>query len=89
MGAPVSEKVRVWVGSSESVAVAVKPLIAALPAPALWLLLLGGVSYSAGAVFYAWRAFPYHHALWHVFVLAGSTFHFFAVLLYVIPPALP
>jgi hemolysin III len=30
---------------------------------------------------------PYHHALWHVFVLAGSVLHFFAVLLYVIPDA--
>jgi hemolysin III len=66
------------------VAVAVKPLIAALPAPALWLLLLGGVSYSAGAVFYAWRAFPYHHALWHLFVLGGSALHSICIIRYIV-----
>jgi len=37
--------------------------------------------------FYLWRRLPYHHALWHVFVLAGSVLHFLAVLLYVIPDA--
>jgi hemolysin III len=66
------------------VAIAVKPLMAALPGPALWLLLLGGVSYSAGAVFYAWRGFPYHHAVWHLFVLAGSTLHAICVIRYVV-----
>jgi hemolysin III len=66
------------------VAIAVKPLMAALPAPALWLLLLGGVSYSAGAVFYAWRGFPYHHALWHLFVLGGTALHCICVIRYVV-----
>jgi hemolysin III len=36
-------------------------------------------------IFYAWRQLPYSHAVWHLFVLAGSICHFFAVLLYVIP----
>jgi hemolysin III len=66
------------------VAIAVKPLMAALPAPALWLLMLGGVSYSAGAVFYAWRAFPYHHAVWHLFVLGGSALHAICIMRYVV-----
>jgi hemolysin III len=66
------------------VAIAVKPLMESLPASALWLLLLGGVSYSAGAVFYAWRAFPYHHAVWHVFVLGGSTLHSICVIRYIV-----
>jgi hemolysin III len=66
------------------VAIAVKPLMAALPAPALWLLLLGGVSYSAGAVFYAWRAFPYHHAVWHLFVLGGSALHSVCIIRYIV-----
>jgi hemolysin III len=36
-------------------------------------------------IFFVWRSLPFHHAVWHVFVLAGSVCHFFAVLLYVIP----
>ncbi|WP_339146130.1 MULTISPECIES: hemolysin III family protein [unclassified Sutcliffiella] len=48
-------------------------------------LVLGGVVYSVGAIFYVWRAFPYHHAVWHLFVLGGTVLHFFFVLLYVLP----
>jgi hemolysin III len=48
-------------------------------------LVTGGVVYSVGAIFYMWRAFPYHHAVWHVFVLAGTVLHFFFVVLYVLP----
>jgi len=66
------------------VAIAVKPLLESLPGPALWLLLLGGISYSAGAVFYAWRAFPYHHAVWHVFVLGGSALHSICIIRYIV-----
>jgi hemolysin III len=51
------------------------------------LLIGGGVAYTVGSVFYVWRRMPYHHAIWHVFVLAGSALHFFAVLFYVIPLA--
>ncbi len=69
------------------VVIAAKPLAAALPAPALWLLGLGGAAYSGGAVFYAWRVFPYHHAVWHLFVLAGTALHCACVLWYVIPAA--
>ncbi|MBB3112309.1 hemolysin III [Paenibacillus phyllosphaerae] len=63
-----------------------KPLTASLPAGGLTLLVAGGISYTAGTIFYVWRGFPYHHAVWHTFVLAGSVLHFFAVLLYVLPP---
>jgi hemolysin III len=51
------------------------------------LLIGGGVAYTLGVPFYLWRRLPYHHALWHVFVLTGSVLHFLAVLLYVIPAA--
>lgn len=47
----------------------------------LLLVLLGGVLYTAGIVFYRWRTLAYSHAIWHVFVLAGSVLHFFGVLL--------
>lgn len=65
--------------------IAVKPLMAALPTGGLLLIAAGGVAYSGGAVFYAWRGFPYHHAVWHLFVLAGTVFHYLCVLLYVVP----
>ena len=49
------------------------------------LLIAGGLLYTVGAVFYMWRLFPYHHMVWHLFVLAGSILHFFMVLWYVLP----
>ncbi|HQU14631.1 MAG: hemolysin III [Chromatiales bacterium 21-64-14] len=64
--------------------VAIKPLAHALPTPGLLLLVIGGLAYSVGVVFYVWRRLPYHHAIWHVFVLAGSACHFFAVLFYTV-----
>ena len=51
------------------------------------LLAAGGLAYTGGAVFYAWRGFPYNHAVWHLFVLIGTACHFACVLKYVIPPA--
>ncbi|MGB5295590.1 MAG: hemolysin III family protein, partial [Thermoanaerobaculia bacterium] len=67
------------------VVVATKPMLSAVAPGGLLLLLLGGLAYTGGVAFYAWRRMPYHHAIWHLFVLAGSVFHFFAVLFYVIP----
>ncbi len=48
-------------------------------------VLAGGLAYALGVPFYLWRKLPHHHALWQLFVLAGSVLHFLAVLLYVIP----
>lgn len=42
----------------------------------------GGVAYTAGILFYGWHRMPYSHMVWHLFVLAGSTCHFVAVLRY-------
>jgi hemolysin III len=67
--------------------VALKPLIDHVPAGALWLLVAGGLCYSVGVIFYAWSRLPYHHAVWHGFVLGGSTCHFLAVLLFLLPPS--
>jgi len=65
--------------------VAIKPLFATVAPMGLILLLIGGLAYTLGVGFYAWRRLPHHHAIWHVFVLLGSTAHYFAVLHYVIP----
>jgi hemolysin III len=67
--------------------VAIEPLRANVPTGGLLLLLAGGLAYTLGVPFYMARKLPYHHAIWHVFVLAGSVFHYLAVLLYVIPDA--
>ena len=67
------------------VLVAIEPLVVSVAVPGLWLLLAGGLCYTLGLVFFLWRRLPYSHAVWHVFVLAGSICHFFAVLLYLIP----
>lgn len=67
------------------VMIAIRPLMAALPAGGLKLLVAGGVCYTGGAAFYLWRGLPYHHAIWHVCVFAGSACHWAAVFCYVVP----
>lgn len=61
------------------------PLAAHFAQGGLNLLIAGGVAYTVGTVFYVWRSFKHHHAVWHLFVLAGSGLHFFAIMLYVLP----
>ena len=63
----------------------IEPLIENLPQGGLWLLTGGGLAYSLGVIFYIWKSLPYSHAIWHVFVFAGTLLQFLAVLLYVIP----
>ncbi len=67
------------------IVIAIKPLMHALPAGGIAWLAAGGLTYTAGAVIYMWKAIPYHHAIWHLFVLAGSICQYFAVLFYVLP----
>ena len=57
-----------------------KNLVESLPKTGLIFLIIGGVLYTIGTVFYIQRKIPYHHTIWHIFVLGGSIFHFFAVL---------
>ncbi|WP_027963034.1 PAQR family membrane homeostasis protein TrhA [Halalkalibacillus halophilus] len=64
-----------------------RPLAAEMELTGLIYLIIGGVLYSVGSIFYMWRAFPYHHAVWHLFVIGGSAFHFFAILLYIVLPS--
>jgi len=74
-----------YLGMGWAVIVAIVPMIENVETGGLVLLLLGGLSYSLGVIFYVRDHMRYHHAIWHLFVLAGSTLHFFAVLFYVIP----
>jgi hemolysin III len=67
------------------VLIAVKPLLAAVPLSGIVWLLAGGLFYTVGVLFYALKRVPYNHAIWHVFVMAGSICHYFAVMFYVLP----
>lgn len=67
--------------------IAMRPLVRAIGWHGLYWVLAGGLFYTAGILFYAFDRVRYFHALWHVFVLAGSISHYFAVLLYVVPNA--
>lgn len=67
------------------VLVALKPLTASVPYGGVLLLIAGGIFYSVGVIFYLWRQLRYHHAVWHAFVLGGSTCHFLAVFLFLLP----
>ena len=49
-----------------------------------WLLVAGGIAYTSGIIFYIKDTVRYFHAVWHIFVMAGSILHFFAVLLYIV-----
>ena len=51
----------------------------------LALLVAGGIAFSVGVVFYLWKRLPYGHAVWHLFVVAGTAFHYFSIFHYVIP----
>jgi hemolysin III len=69
------------------IVVALEPLVRSVHPDGLALLVAGGLAYTLGVVFYAWKRLPFNHAVWHLFVMAGSACHFSCVLGYVIPPA--
>lgn len=60
------------------------PLMAWLPAPGMWLLVAGGLCYTAGCIFYVLKKIRYMHSIFHLWVLAGSVCQFLAILLYVL-----
>jgi hemolysin III len=64
---------------------AARPIFNHVPAGCVALLIAGGVAYTSGVIFYQWRRLRYHHAIWHLFVVAGSAIHFVAAWRYVLP----
>jgi hemolysin III len=64
------------------VVLAIKPLMAAAPFGCLAWIVAGGLCYTAGVAFFVWDRLPFNHAIWHLFVLAGSLCHYFALVLY-------
>jgi len=75
----------VYLGQGWLVVIAVIPLIHSLGWHGMMWLGAGGVAYTLGIVFFALDRLRYFHALWHLFVLAGSIAHYFGILFYVIP----
>jgi hemolysin III len=65
--------------------VAIGPVVAALPTGGFLWLLAGGLAYTSGVVFYLWKSLPHHHAIWHLFVMAGTACHFISIYGYVLP----
>ena len=60
---------------------AIRPLIASVPTISMIFLLIGGILYTVGIVFYVIKKIKYFHSIWHLFTVAGSVFHYFAILL--------
>ena len=69
----------IYVAMGWLVVVAMKPMLASIDAWTLGWLLAGGVFYTLGTYFYHRESIPYAHAIWHLFVIAGSVCHFVAV----------
>jgi hemolysin III len=61
---------------------ALKPLLEAMTIQGLIWIAAGGAAYTSGVIFYAMPHRRYSHFVWHLFVLAGTAFHFIAILLY-------
>ena len=72
-----------YIGMGWTVVIAVKPIVATVEPGCLAWLVAGGLAYTGGVVFYAWERLRYSHAIWHVFVLAGTACHYVAVARYV------
>jgi len=72
-----------YIGMGAISLVIIHRLQQALTDNALTLLALGGIIYLLGVYFYVQKKTPYNHAIWHLFVLAGATLHFFMIFLYV------
>ncbi|MFE8702122.1 hemolysin III family protein [Cytobacillus sp. FJAT-54145] len=63
--------------------IGIKPLYSILGNSGFMLLFVGGILYTLGSVFYVFQKIPYFHAIWHLFVIAGSASMYFCVLFYV------
>jgi hemolysin III len=72
----------VYVAMGWLIVIAARPVWLRVPAPGIAWLVLGGLAYTTGVAFYAAKRLPFGHFVWHVFVLAGTTCHFFAVMWY-------
>jgi hemolysin III len=61
------------------VVVVLDELMLYVPITSIYLLVLGGLLYTFGIIFYCWEKLPFNHSIWHIFVLGGSTSHYFSI----------
>jgi len=57
----------------------VGPLASKIPTTIFTLLIIGGLSYTFGIIFYMWKRLAFQHTIWHLFVLTGTVTHYFAI----------
>ena len=76
----------IYIAMGWLIIVAIKPMLNSLDAWTLGWLLAGGLFYTLGTYFYHRESIPYSHAIWHMFVIAGSVCHFVAVTAQVLQP---
>lgn len=74
-----------YVGMGWIIIFAIKPLLENLDMAGVWWLFAGGLAYTMGAIFYNLSRLKYNHAIFHIFVLAGSFCHFISIYYYVTP----
>ena len=70
-----------YIGMGWVIIFAIKPLMEHMPSISGIFLIVGGVFYTVGIIFYAIKRVKYFHSIWHLFTVAGSVFHYFAILL--------
>lgn len=71
--------IAIYISMGWLVMIAMKQIILHVPKISVIFLIVGGLFYTLGVIFYAWKKLPYGHAVWHLFVMGGSIFHYFAV----------
>lgn len=72
----------IYIGMGWLIIIVLKPLLEVAPLGLFIGLLIGGLCYTLGVIFFLWRSLPFHHTIWHLFVVSGSIAHFFTILLY-------
>ena len=72
-------EVAIYIALSCMLVFIIQPLVANIPSEIFTYILAGGIFYGIGVAFYLWKKLNYHHAVWHVFVLAGTVTHFVAI----------
>jgi hemolysin III len=68
-----------YIGMGWLIVTVIRPLSAAMATTDFWLLMVGGIVYSTGVIFYVMERIPYHKAIWHGFVLVAAILHFAAI----------
>lgn len=72
--------IAIYLGLGWSGLLAIEAVVAAVPTTSLWLIVIGGSTYSLGVIFHVWQSLRFHNAIWHLFVLAASGFLYWAVM---------